>query len=155
MIAAMEWFRDEFARSVHPSTPADLGTAPAQGAPPGQPVPPSSRGTEELHRDLDALVQSLSVFPVHRIFQLRDLDSPFLLIDILRAFCARATAFKTDRTLSEVERATSAPVLDAMVTRARRMTGRLDTMLSPPGILAPERLRLPHGVVLQRLISGR
>lgn len=70
MIAAMEWSPVHAGRSV---------TAPVKGAPPKPPVWHSSPGTEELHRDLDALVQSLSVFPVPRVIRLRDLGcrSPF------------------------------------------------------------------------------
>ena len=83
MIAAMEWFRDEFGRS-----PA--------------PVPP---GTTDVYRELDELLQALTLFPVRRVFMLRDLDSPYLLSDVLRAFSLRALAYKMDGKFSSTERA--------------------------------------------------
>ncbi len=126
MIAALEWFWDE------------LATAP---------------DTEDLHRDLQSLVQDLATFPVQRVFQLRDLDSPYLLSDVLRAFSARAAACKADRTLSESERSALTPAVDALITRARSLTGRLDARLAPAGSHTPEQLRLPPGAVLQRLLK--
>jgi len=139
MVAAMEWFRDEFGRSLQAVTPT--------GSPPA-PIPP---GTAEVYRELDALVQALALFPVRRVFMLRDLDSPYLLSDVLRAFSLRALAYKVDGNVSSTERAANGVAIDRMVARARSLAGRLEDMPLPEQ--QPMRLRLPPGAVLRKLVG--
>jgi hypothetical protein len=139
MVAAMEWFRDEFGRSMQES--ALPGNAPA-------PTPPE---TAEVCRDLDALVQALALFPVRRVFMLRDLDSPYLLSDVLRAFSLKALAYKVDRNISSTERAANGAAVDRMVARARSLTGRLEAM--PVSAGKPMHVRLPPGAVLRKLVG--
>jgi hypothetical protein len=141
MVAAMEWFRDEFGRSLQ----ADTQT--------GNPLGPVPPGTAEVYRELDALVQALALFPVRRVFMLRDLDSPYLLSDVLRAFSLRALAYKVDGNVSSTERAANGVAIDRMVARARSITGRLEAMALPEGKQQPMRLRLPPGAVLRRLVG--
>jgi len=145
MVAAMEWFRDEFGRSLQAGT---------QTGNPLAPVPPVPPGTAEVHRELDALVQALALFPVRRVFMLRDLDSPYLLSDVLRAFSLKALAYKVDENVSSTERAANGVAIDRMVARARSLTGRLEAMALPEGKQQTMRLRLPPGAVLRRL-AGR
>jgi hypothetical protein len=141
MVAAMEWFRDEVGRSLQESTVT--GDAPA-------PAPP---GTAEVYRELDALVQALALFPVRRVFMLRDLDSPYLLSDVLRAFSLKALAYKADGNVSSTERAANGAAVDRMVARARRLTGRLEAMPVPEGTPRPMHVRLPPGAVLRKLVG--
>ena len=141
MVAAMEWFRDEFGRSLQANTLT------------GTPVAPAAPGTAEVYRELDALVQALALFPVRRVFMLRDLDSPYLLSDVLRAFSLRALAYKVDRNVSSTERAANGVAIDRMVARARSLAGRLEEMPLPEGKQQPMRLRLPPGAVLRRLVG--
>jgi len=140
MVAAMEWFRDEVGRSMQEST---LTGAPA-------PTPP---GTTEVYRELDALVQALALFPVRRVFMLRDLDSPYLLSDVLRAFSLKALAYKVDGNISSTERAANGAAVDLMVARARSLTGRLEAMPVPEGKQRPMQVRLPPGAVLRKLVG--
>ena len=144
MVAAMEWFRDEFGRSLQgqrlPGTPV-------------APVVPAAPGTAEVYRELDALVQALALFPVRRVFMLRDLDSPYLLSDVLRAFSLRALAYKVDRNVSSTERAANGVAIDRMVARARSLAGRLEEMPLPESKQQPMGLRLPPGAVLRRLVG--
>jgi hypothetical protein len=140
MVAAMEWFRDEFGRSLQASTLT--GSAPV-------PIPP---GTAEVYRELDALLQALALFPVRRVFMLRDLDSPYLLTDVLRAFSLKALAYKVDGNVSSTERAANGAAVDRMVARARSLTGRLEAMPVPEG-KQPMHVRLPPGAVLRRLVG--
>jgi hypothetical protein len=141
MVAAIEWFRDEFGRSLQENPQPD--------------VPPVaiSPDTAEVHRELNALVQSLAVFPVRRVFMLRDLDSPYLLSDVLRAFSLRALAYKVDQNVSTVERAANARAVDGMVARARSLTARLEDMPAAEATLPPMRVRLPPGAVLRKLVG--
>ena len=141
MVAAMEWFRDEFGRLMQESTLTGNVPAPA-------PTPP---GTAEVYRDLDALVQALALFPVRRVFMLRDLDSPYLLSDVLRAFSLKALAYKADLNISSTERAANGAAVDRMVARARSLTGRLEAMPVPEG--KPIHVRLPPGAVLRKLVG--
>ncbi|RPH67548.1 MAG: hypothetical protein EHM78_21315 [Myxococcaceae bacterium] len=141
MVAAMEWFRDEFGRSLQASTLT--GSAPV-------PIPP---GTAEVYRELDALLQALALFPVRRVFMLRDLDSPYLLTDVLRAFSLKALAYKVDGNVSSTERAANGAAVDRMVARARSLTGRLEAMPVPEGKQQPMHARLPPGAVLRRLVG--
>jgi hypothetical protein len=141
MVAAMEWFRDEVGRSMQESTLT--GDAPA-------PTPP---GTAEVYRELDALVQALALFPVRRVFMLRDLDSPYLLSDVLRAFSLKALAYKVDGNISSTERAANGAAVDLMVARARSLTGRLEAMPVPEGKQRPMQVRLPPGAVLRKLVG--
>jgi hypothetical protein len=121
MVAAMEWFRDELGRLMQESTLT--GGAPA-------PTPP---GTAEVYRELDALVQSLELFPVRRVFMLRDLDG----------------------NISSTERAANGAAVDRMVARARSLTGRLEAMPVPEGKQRPMQVRLPPGAVLRKLVGRR
>jgi hypothetical protein len=141
MVAAMEWFRDEVGRSMQETTLT--GDAPA-------PTPP---GTAEVYRELDALVQALALFPVRRVFMLRDLDSPYLLSDVLRAFSLKALAYKADGNISSTERAANGAAVDRMVARARSLTGRLEAMPVPEGKERPMHVRLPPGAVLRKLVG--
>jgi hypothetical protein len=141
MVAAMEWFRDEFGRLMQESTLTGIATAPS---------PP---GTAEVYRELDALVQALALFPVRRVFTLRDLDSPYLLSDVLRAFSLKALAYKVDRNISSTERAANGAAVDRMVARARSLTGRLEAMPVPEGKERPMHVRLPPGAVLRKLVG--
>ena len=141
MVAAMEWFRDEFGRSMQES--ASTGNAPA----------PTLPGTAEVYRELDALVQALALFPVRRVFMLRDLDSPYLLADVLRAFSLKALAYKVDGNISSTERAANGAAVDRMVARARSLTGRLEAMPVPEGKQRPMHVRLPPGAVLRKLVG--
>ena len=141
MVAAMEWFRDEFGRSLHEGTLTE--NAPT-------PTPP---GTAEVYRELDALVQAVALFPVRRVFMLRDLDSPYLLSDVLRAFSIKALAYKVDGNISSTERAANGAAVDRMVARARSLTGRLEAMPVPEGNPRPMQVRLPPGAVLRKLVG--
>ena len=144
MVAAMEWFRDEFGRSLHPTA--------LTGIPPAPPAPP---GTADVYRELDALLQALALFPVRRVFMLRDLDSPYLLSDVLRAFSLKALAYKMDRKVSSTERAANDLAIDGMVAQARRLNNRLEAMSVPGGTQQPIQARLPPGAVLRRLVGNR
>jgi hypothetical protein len=145
MVAAMEWFRDEVGRSMQETT--------LTGDAPAPPLP----GTAEVYRELDALVQALALFPVRRVFMLRDLDSPYLLSDVLRAFSLKALAYKVDGNVSSTERAANGVAIDRMVARARSLAGRLEEMPLemplPEGKQQPMRLRLPPGAVLRKLVG--
>jgi hypothetical protein len=130
MVVAMEWFRDEFGR------------------------PPVLPGTADVYRELDELLQALQLFPIRRVFMLRDIDSPYLLSDVLRAFSLKALAYKTDGKVSSTERAANGPAIDGMVARARSLNGRLEAM-SDPGAQQPAlQVRLPSGAVLRRLVGN-
>ena len=84
---------------------------------------------------------------------LRDLDSPYLLSDVLRAFSLRALAYKVDRNVSSTERAANGVAIDRMVARARSLAGRLEEMPLPEAKQQPMGLRLPPGAVLRRLVG--
>jgi hypothetical protein len=130
MVVAMEWFRDE------------LGRAPA--------LP----GTADVNRELDALIQALALFPIRRVFMLRDIDCPYLLSDVLRAFSLKALAYKTDGKVSSTERTANGPAIDGMVARARSLTGRLEAMSDPGDKQLAIQVRLPPGAVLRRLVGN-
>ena len=130
MVVAMEWFRDELGRD---------------------PVLP---GTADVNRELDALIQALALFPIGRVFMLRDIDCPYLLSDVLRAFSLKALAYKTDGKVSSTERTANGPAIDGMVARARSLTGRLEAMSDPGDKQLPIQVRLPPGAVLRRLVGN-
>ena len=84
---------------------------------------------------------------------LRDLDSPYLLSDVLRAFSLKALAYKVDGNISSTERAANGAAVDRMVARARSLTGRLEAMPVPEGKQRPMHVRLPPGAVLRKLVG--
>lgn len=137
----MEWFRDELGRSMHDDTLP--GNTPALTAP----------GAADVYRELDTLVQALALFPVRRVFMLRDLDSSYLLTDVLRAFSLKALAYKVDGNVSPTERAANGAAVDRMVSRAGSLTGRLEAIQLPDGNRQPMQVRLPPGAVLRKLVG--
>ena len=140
----MEWFRDEFGRSLQGATLPGLPSLPSL-----PPRPARRRSTASWMR----WFRRWHLFPVRRVFMLRDLDSPYLLSDVLRAFSLRALAYKVDRNVSSTERAANGVAIDRMVARARSLAGRLEDMPLPEGKQQPMGLRLPPGAVLRRLVG--
>ncbi len=143
MVAAMEWFRDEFGRSLEQSTLTGAGSAPVPALP----------GTAEVHRELNALIQALALFPVRRVFMLRDLDTPYLLSDVLRALSLKALEYKVDGNISSTERAANGAAVDRLVACSRGITGLLEAMPVPDGKKGPTQVRLPPGAVLRRMVG--